>query len=48
MEENIIQTNIGIKINIDVNIKNGRYVKKVIFGILLHVVVKMENIKHAL
>ena len=43
MEENVIQTNGGITINADVSVKNI-YVKKIIFGILLHVVVKKENI----
>ena len=30
--------------NADVGVKDLIYVKKIIFGILLHVVVKMENI----
>ena len=33
----------GITINVDVRGKNVMYVKKIIFEILLHVVVKMEN-----
>ena len=44
MEENVIQVNSGIAKNVDVSVKNVMYVKKIIFGILLHVVVKMENI----
>ena len=44
MEENIIQINVGITINVDVSVKNVMHVKRIIFGILLHVVVKMENI----
>ena len=44
MEKNVIQINGGIMINVDVSVKNVTYVKKIIFGILLHVVVKMENI----
>ena len=44
MAENGIQTNGGIKINIDVSVKNIIYVKKIIVGILLHVVAKMKNI----
>ena len=44
MEENVIQNNDRLTINVDVGIKNVIYVKKVMFGILLHVVVKMENI----
>ena len=43
MEENVIQINDGITINAYVNVKNIIYVKKIKFGILLHVVVKMEN-----
>ena len=42
MEESVIQIKSGIMINADVSVKNI-YVKKVIFGILLHVVVKMAN-----
>ena len=30
--------------NVNVSVKNVMYVKKITFGILLHVVVKMENI----
>ena len=44
MEENVIQINGGIMINVDVSVKNVMYVKKIMFGILLHVIVKMENI----
>ena len=43
MEENVIQINGGIMINVDVSVKN-MYAKKIMFGILLHVIVKMENI----
>ena len=38
MEENVIQSNGGITINVDVSVKN------IIFEILLHVTAKMENI----
>ena len=31
-------------INVDVSIKNIRYMKKIMFGILVHVFVKIENI----
>ena len=48
MEENVIQVNGGIKINVDASVKNVMYVKNIIFGILLHVVVKMGNIYQAL
>ena len=43
MEENVIQINGGITINVDVSVKNVMYVKKIIFEILLHIVVKMGN-----
>ena len=43
MEENVIQINGGITINVNVSVKN-MYVKKIMFGILLHAVVKMENV----
>ena len=43
MEQNVTQLNGGITINVDVSVKNI-YVKKIMFGILLHVIVKMENI----
>ena len=33
-----------IIINVDVSVKNLMNVKKIIFGILLHAAVKMENI----
>ena len=44
MVENVIQINGGIMINVDASVKNVMYVKKIMFRILLHVVVKMENI----
>ena len=44
MEKNVIQINNGITINVDVSVTDIIYVKKIIFGILLHVAVKMENI----
>ena len=43
MEENVIQINGGIMINDNVSVKNI-YAKKIMFGILLHVIVKMESI----
>ena len=43
-EENLIQNNVGIMININVNVKNIMSVKKIISRILLHVIVKKENI----
>ena len=44
MEENVIQINGGIMINVDMSVRNVRYVKHIMFGILLHVVVKTGNI----
>ena len=44
MEESVIQIKSGIMIHVDVSVKNIIYVKKITFGILLHVVVKMVNI----
>ena len=44
MKENVIQINGGIMINVDESLKNVMYVKKIMFRILLHVIVKMENI----
>ena len=48
MEEIVTQINGGIIINIDVNAKNIMYVKKIMFGILLHVIVKTANIQQVL
>ena len=48
MEENVTQIKGGIRINVDVSVKDVMYVKKIIFGILLHVVVKTENILQVL
>ena len=44
MDENVIQINGGITINVIMSVKKAMYVKKIIFGILLHIVVKKENI----
>ena len=44
MEGNVIQINGGIMINVGVRVKNVMYMKKIMFGILLHVIPKMENI----
>ena len=44
MEEYVVEINGVIMINVDVSVKNIIYVKKITFGILLHVVVKLENI----
>ena len=44
MEVNVTRINGGIMMNVDESVKNVIYVKKIMFGILLHIVVKMENI----
>ena len=43
MEENLYEINDEIMINVDVNVKNLIYLKKIMSGILLHVIVKMEK-----
>ena len=43
MVENVIQIKSGITINIDVSAKKIIYMKKIIFGILLHVVTNIVN-----
>ena len=48
MEQNVIQINGKITINVDVSVKRFKYVKKVMFGILLLVIVKMENVQQVL
>ena len=44
IEDNVIQISSRIIINVDVSVKNVMYVKNIVFGIFLHIVVKMENI----
>ena len=44
MKENVIQIKSGKIINVDASVKNIIHVKKIIFGILIHTVVKMVNI----
>ena len=44
MEENVIHIKSGTMINVDANLKDFIYVKKIIFGILVQVVLKMVNI----
>ena len=44
MEENVIKIIGGIVIIVDVSVKKVIYVKKIMFGILLRAVGKMENI----
>ena len=43
MEENLYEINDEIMINVDVNVKNLIYLKKIMSGILPHVIVKMEK-----
>ena len=44
MKQSVSQINSGIKTNVNASVKNITYVKKNMFGILVHVFVKMENI----
>ena len=44
MEKNVIQITGGITINVNVSVKKLTYVKKNMFGILVNVFVKIENI----
>ena len=43
MEKSVIKINGGIT-NVDVIVKKFMYVKNIMFGILLHVIVKVANI----
>ena len=44
MEKNVIQITGGITVNVNVSVKKLMYVKKNMFGILVNVFVKIENI----
>ena len=44
MGKNVIQITGGITINVNVSVKKLMYVKKNVFGILVNVFVKIENI----
>ena len=44
MVENVTQIKNGRMLNVNVSVKNILYVKKIIFGILPHVVAKLLNI----
>ena len=44
MEESEIQIKIRIIVNVKASVRNIIYVRKTMFGILLHLVVKMVNI----
>ena len=41
MEQNVMQIDCGITINVDMSVEKFMYVKKIMFGILLHVIVKI-------
>ena len=41
MEQYVIQIDCGITINVDMSVNKFMYVKKIMFGILLHVIVKI-------
>ena len=44
IEKDVAQINGRMTKNVDMSVKNVMYVKKIIFEILLHVVIKIENI----
>ena len=48
MEENVIQFNSGITIKVDVSAKKSMYVKKIMFGTLVNVFVKIKKIEQVL
>ena len=48
MEEIAIQINGEIMLNVDVSVKNIMYGKNIMFGILVRVIVKMENVQQVL
>ena len=41
--KNVIQINGGTTISVNMSVKNVMYVESIIFAILMHVIVKMEN-----
>ena len=43
LKQDIIHINGGIMINVNMSVKSIIYVKKIVFGILLHAIVKMED-----
>ena len=46
--QHIIQINGGIMVSADMSAKNIIYMKKIIFGILLHVAAKIQNVHQVL
>ena len=43
MGKNAVQIKGGITVNVDLSVEDKMYEKKIMFGITLHVIVKMEN-----
>ena len=48
IEQNVSHINGGILVNVDVAVKSIIYVKKIMFGNLLHVIMKIEKILQVL
>ena len=48
MRKNKIEINGRIMINVDLSVEKFLYLKKIMFGILVNVFVKMENTQHVL
>ena len=46
LEKKVIQMNDGITKNVNVNVKIVMYLKKILFGMLLYVVTKTENMRN--
>ena len=44
IEQNVIEINVETTVNGDLSVKKAMYGKKITLGMLLHVIVKMENI----
>ena len=47
-EKNVTQINDRIMINVNVGVKNVIYMKKIMFGILLHVIMKIKKSEQVL
>ena len=43
MGKNAVQIKGGITVNVNLSVEDKMYEKKIMFGITLHVIVKMEN-----
>ena len=48
MEKNAIQIDEGMMVNANANVKQVVYLKKIMCGILIHVIVKIKNIQQVL